>query len=279
MDSIGYYNGTFAPPEELMVPALDRGYYFGDGVYEALRVENHVPFELEAHLDRLEHSLAALKINFDMPRDALRGILAEVCRRVESETQLLYFQITRGTGPRSHSFDPAARPNLLVFARHSPLADVETPKKATFVPDIRWSRCDLKTINLLPSVMAAQRAAERGCSEAIFERDGIVSECASANLFLLKNGELRTAPADSRILAGVTRARLILLASELGVPVSQQAFSVQDALAADELIVTSTSVHCASIGEIDQTPVGGKDPVLLKKLQTAFRVYFHSAVG
>lgn len=263
-----------------MVPALDRGYYFGDGVYEALRVENHVPFELEAHFDRLERSLAELKIDFTMPRETLREILAEVCRRVESPTQLLYFQITRGTGPRSHAFGPKdARPNLLAFARHSPLADAGVPRKAIFVPDVRWGRCDIKTLNLLPNVMAAQQAAECGCSEAIFERDGMVAECASANLFLLKNGELRTAPADTHILAGVTRARLILLARDMGVPVSEKTFSVQEALAADELIVTSTSVHCAPVGEIDRTPVGGKDPALLKKLQAAFQAYFRSVVG
>ena len=279
MENVGYYNGIFAPLEELKVPALDRGYYFGDGVYEALHVENHIPFALDEHFERLRHSLDALRLELPMPLEELRAVLMEVTHLAESESLILYFQITRGTDYRGHAFCEGVPANLMAYARHSPLADITERKKAIFVPDVRWGRCDVKSLNLLPNVLASQQAKERGCKEAAFVRDGLVTECTSANLLLLKDGVLRTAPANHRILAGVTRAQFLRLAREMGVRVVEEAFSVEEAMEADELIITSTSVHGAPVGEMDGIPVGGRDPALLGKLQSAFRDYFYSVVG
>lgn len=274
LDYFGYYNGVFAPLETLMVPACDRGLYFGDGVYEALRVENHRPFALEEHLERFYASLQALRIDFSMPEAELRDVLSELSDRVDSNSQLLYFQVTRGTAIRTHAFPENAKPNLMAYAKHAPLADVSERWKAILLPDIRWANCNIKTLNLIPNVMAAQQAKERGCKEAVFHRDGVVTECSSSNLLMLRDGVLYTAPADHRILAGVTRARFLLLAKEFGIPVVEEAFTVDEAFEADELIITSTSVHGPGVCELEGRPVGGKDPDRLKKLQSAFRTFF-----
>lgn len=279
MENIGYYNGTFAPMEELMIPACDRGVYFGDGVYEALRVERHRFFALKEHLSRFRDSLAFLRISFPMTDEALTAILQEVADRVECDSQQLYFQVTRGTAIRTHSFPEADEANLLIFSRGTPLADLKEYRSVTVLPDTRWGHCNIKSLNLILSVLAAQAAKERGCSEAVFQRDGIVSECSSSNLLLLKNGVLRTAPADEKILPGVTRAHFLMLARELGVPVDETAFTLDEMMDADELMITSTSAHGLPVGFVDEKPVCGRDEALLRKLQKAYREYFWDCLG
>jgi D-alanine transaminase len=162
----------------------------------------------------------------------------------------------------------------MAYARQAPLKDVSERWKLILLPDIRWANCNIKTLNLIPSVMAAQQAKERGCNEAVFHKNGVVTECSSSNLLMLKDGVLRTAPADNQILAGVTRARFLLLAGELGIPVVEEAFTLDDAFEADELIVVSTSVHGPGVCELEGRPIGGKDPERLQKLQSAFRAFF-----
>ena len=144
--------------------------------------------------------------------------------------------------------------------------------------DTRWGHCNIKSLNLIPSVLAAQTAKERGCSEAVFHRDGVVSECSSSNLLLLKNGVLRTAPADERILPGVTRAHFLMIARELGVPVDETAFTLEEMLEADELMITSTSAHGLPVGFVDDKLVCGRDEALLRKLQKAYREFFWSSI-
>lgn len=279
MDAIGYYNGVFAPLAELAVPALDRAVYFGDGVYEAVRVDNHRFFALNEHLDRLEQSLAFLRIPFSTPRGELTAILAELANRVDSEHQQLYFQITRATSLRTHAFPEGGTPNLLAFSREVPLADVRVPKKVVVLPDIRWKYCNIKTLNLIPGVLAAETAKERGCCEAVFHRDGIVTECSSSNLLMLKDGALITAPADEHILPGITRGHFLMLARRMNIPVFERAFTLEEAYGADELMITSTSVHGLPVCEMEGRSVGGRDPALLQRLQDAYRAYFVGVVG
>ena len=279
MPNIGYYNGTFAPVEELMVPACDRGVYFGDGVYEALRVERHRFFALREHLARFRASLGFLQIPFTMTDEALTAILQEAADRVESDSQQLYFQVTRGTAIRSHSFPENAKPNLLIFSRGVPLADLVEYRHVIVLPDTRWQHCNIKSLNLIPSVLASEQAKQRGCAEAVFHRDGVVTECSSSNLLMLKDGVLRTAPADERILPGVTRGHFLMLAREIGVPVDETAFTLAEAYAADELLITSTSAHGLPVGEMENKPVCGKDEALLRKLQKAYREYFYDCLG
>lgn len=279
MENIGYYNGTFAPLEQLTIPALDRGVYFGDGVYEALRVERHRFFALEEHLLRLRASLEFLRIEFTMTNAELTEILQQVADRVESDSQQLYFQITRGTAIRTHSFPEQASANLLVFTRGLPLADLIEYRRVTLLEDKRWGHCNIKSLNLIPSVMASQTAKERGCAEAVFHKGGIVSECSSSNLLLLKDGVLRTAPADEQILPGVTRAHFLMLARELNVPVDETAFTLAEMEAADELLITSTSAHGLPVGFVDEKLVCGRDEALLRRLQKAYREFFWDTLG
>jgi len=279
MDACGYYNGEFAPLSELKIPALDRGVYFGDGVYEAIRVDNHRFFALEEHLDRLERSLAFLQIPFSMPREALVSILREVTGRVDSARQQLYFQVTRGTAPRTHAFPEGTEPNLLAFSRPAPRKDVSVPQKVIVLPDIRWKYCNIKTLNLIPGVLAAQAAKERGCCEAVFHQNGVVTECSSANILMLKDGALYTAPTDERILPGVTRGHFLMLARRMNIPVAEEAFTLKQAYEADELMITSTSVHGLPVCEMEGARVGGKDPALRKRLQDAYREFYLDIVG
>lgn len=279
MDNIGYYNGVFAPIDELMVPACDRGMYFGDGAYEAIRVEKHVPFALDEHLDRLYDSLAALRIPFTMSREELVAILMECASRVDVDAIQLYFQVTRGTARRVHAFAPGATPNLLVFAYHYELVDIDVPRKVITLPDLRWGNCWIKSLNLIPGVLASQDALDAGCQDAILHRDGVVTECTAANLLMLKDGVVRTAPVDGKIIPGVTRNHYLQLARENGIPVVEEAFTLEEAMDADELLITSTSVHGVRIVEIDGVPVCGRDIALAKRLQTLFRRYFWTAVG
>ncbi|NLI53988.1 MAG: D-amino acid aminotransferase [Clostridiales bacterium] len=278
MENIGYYNGAFAPIEELMIPACDRGVYFGDGVYEALRVERHRFFALREHLSRFRASLAFLRIPFEMTDEALTAILQEAADRVESDSQQLYFQVTRGSAIRTHAFPEGAEPNLLVFSRGVPLADLSEHRRVIVLPDTRWEHCNVKSLNLIPSVLAAEAAKERGCCEAVFHRNGVVTECSSSNLLMLKDGVLRTAPADEKILPGVTRGHFLMLARKLGVPVEEIAFTLEEACGADELMITSTSAHGLPVGELEGRAVCGRDDALLRKLQKAYRDYFYASV-
>ena len=279
MENIGYYNGTFAPMEQLMIPALDRGVYFGDGVYEALRVERHRFFALEEHLSRFRASLNFLRIPFVMTDEALRAILQEAADRVDSDSQQLYFQVTRGTAMRTHSFPEAAEPNLMIFSRGVPLADLNEYRRVIVLPDTRWGHCNIKSLNLIPSVLASQSAKERGASEAVFHKEGLVSECSSSNLLMLKDGVLRTAPADEQILPGVTRAHFLMLARKLNIPVDETAFTLDEMMEADELMITSTSAHGLPVGFVDDKPVCGRDEALMRRLQRAYRAFFWDSVA
>ena len=279
MDNIGYYNGVFAPIDELMVPACDRGMYFGDGAYEAIRVEKHVPFAIDEHFDRLYDSLRALRIPFTMSRQELYDILMECARRVAADAMQIYFQVTRGTARRVHAFAPGATPNLMVFAYHYELIDIDVPRKVITLPDQRWDNCWIKSLNLIPGVLASQAALDAGCQDAILHRNGVVTECTAANLIMLKAGTVRTAPADGKIIPGVTRNHFLQLARENGIPVVEEAFTLDEAMQADEQLITSTSVHGVRVVEIDGKPVCSRDIALAKRLQTLFRSYFWKSVG
>lgn len=280
MNSIAYYNGKFAPAEEMMIPALDRGVYFGDGVYEALYARNRRVFALREHMQRLEASLRLAEIAPPMPPEEIEAVIYEALERVPDEEQIVYFQITRGTYPRMHAYPPeGTKSNLLLFTAPHGLADVGVPVKLRLQPDERWARCDIKTLNLLPNVMAAQRAAAAGCMETVFYRGEMVTECASSNIFILKDEFLRTAPLSNELLAGITRRHTIELAERLGILVLEKAFTVQDLLHADEVLITNTVTHCAFANEIDGKPVGGRAQDMVKRLQQAFREKVAAEVG
>lgn len=269
MKNIGYYNGKTGPIEEMTIPMNDRVVYFGDGVYDATYAVNHVIFALEDHIDRFYRSFSKLKIPFSMSKEELAKTLQDLVDQVDdSESLMVYWQTTRGTGLRNHVF-PGGPANLLVTIRPIPVTPIDRTLKLITVEDTRFLHCDIKTLNLIPSVMAAQKAKEAGCQEAVFHRGEMVTECAHSNISIFKDGVFRTAPLNNMILPGTARKHLIGLAQEIGIPVSEKAFTVAELMDADEVMVHSAGTLCNATVEIDGKKVGGRAPELLKKLQNA----------
>ena len=269
--NVGYYNGEIGPLEEMKVPMGDRALYFGDGIYEATCVANRVPFALEEHLDRMYNSMRLLEIPFKMEREQVRRELQSVIDAAEdAPIHFLYWQVTRGNGPRNHVFPEGVEPSLMIFVKPHRMKSMEIPYKLISLEDIRFQLCNIKTLNLIPSVLANQRAVEQGCDEAVLHRGSRVTECAHSNISILKDGVLRTAPTDELILPGITRKHLLALSKEHGIPVLEEPFSMVELMNADEVIVTSSSALCMKVETIDGIPVGGKDPHRLKVLQDAY---------
>jgi D-alanine transaminase len=273
---VGYYNGEIGALADIKVPIMDRALYFGDGIYEATCVANRVPFALADHLDRMYNSLRLLEINFTMSREEITQELQKVIDAVEESPVLfLYWQISRGVSPRNHPFPPAqVKPSLMIYARPYTMKPVDKTYKLISLEDNRFKLCNIKTLNLIPSVLANQRAVERGCDEAVLHRGSRVTECAHSNISILKDGVLRTAPTDELILPGITRKHMLALAKEHGIPVEERPFSMVELMNADEAIVTSSSALCIRVESIDGIPVGGKDPARLKTLQNAYMEKF-----
>ena len=274
--SVGYYNGEMGPLEEMKVPMGDRALYFGDGIYEATCVANRVPFALDEHLDRMYNSLRLLEIPFTMGREEIKGELQKVVDAAEdSPIHFLYWQISRGVCPRNHPFPPAeVKPTLLIYVKPHTMKPMDKPYNLISLEDNRFKLCNIKTLNLIPSVLANQRAVERGCDEAVLHRGSRVTECAHSNVSILKDGVLRTAPTDELILPGITRKHLLELAREHGIPVREEPFSMVELMNADEIIVTSSSALCMKAATVDGIPVGGKDPERLKLLQDSYLAKF-----
>jgi len=274
--NVGYYNGEIGELESMKVPMGDRTLYFGDGIYEATCVANRVPFALDDHLDRMYNSLRLLEIPFDMDREQVKAELQKVIDAAEdSPIHFLYWQISRGVCMRNHPF-PAedVKPVLMAYVKPHTMKSMDKPYKLISMEDIRFKLCHIKTLNLIPSVLANQRAVEAGCDEAVLHRGSRVTECAHSNISILKDGVLRTAPTDELILPGITRKHLLALAREHGIAVVEQPFSMVELMNADEIIVTSSSALCMKVESIDGIPVGGKDPERLKLLQDAYLAKF-----
>lgn len=281
MKDIAYYNGEFAPIDEMKIPLNDRGNYFGDGVYEAVYARHHKPFALDDHFARLKLSLEMAEIEAPLPFEALGALVCEVAGRVDAREQVVYIQVTRGTYPRMHRFPPAGiKPNLLMFSHSNFMRrDLTKEVRLRTQQDERWQNCNIKSLNLLANVFAAQRAFEAGCEETVFYREGIVSECSSSNIFIIQNGVLRTAPLGRKLLAGVTRKHFLQLAREMGMAVREEAFTVEEMLAADEVFTCSTSTHGARVCEIDGKPVGGRDEAAMMALRKAYEEKVDQEVG
>ena len=281
MKNIGYYNGKTGPIEEMTIPMTDRVVFFGDGVYDATYAAGGVVFAMEDHLSRFYRSLAKLKIPAPMPERALAATIQSCVDQVDAPGSLMiYFQATRGSGMRSHVFPPAGTPsNLYILAWPVPMRRSDRVYRLVTAEDTRFYHCDIKTLNLIPNVMASQQAAEAGCDEAVFHRGETVTECAHSNISILKGGVFRTAPLSNLILPGTARRHLLALAAQNGIPTAEKAFTLGEMFAADEVIVHSSGSLCNAACEIDGRKVGGRDPALLKRLQDAAVGQFESYTG
>ncbi|MGN0739900.1 MAG: aminotransferase class IV [Treponema sp.] len=270
MKNVGYYNGKMGLMEELSVPFLDRGMFFGDGVYDATYAANRKIFETDFHVDRFYNSLKAVKINLEFSKPQLIAELQKCIDAMDSDgVVFVYWQATRGTAIRNHVFPENVPPNLLIYVIESSLTDLRIPKKAITVEDTRFLHCNIKTLNLLPSVMASQQAKEAGCSEVIFHRGERVTECAHSNVNILKDGVFITPPLDNLILPGTTRRHYLEICERLGVPFEERTFTLSELFDADEIMITSAGTLGMTVCEVDGKRTGGKDPELLHKLQRA----------
>lgn len=277
MKELGYYNGKYGPLEEMTVPMNDRASWFGDGVYDAGPCRNYKIFALEEHIDRFFRSAAALQIQMPVTKKELKALLYQLVRKMDSGNLFVYYQVTRGTGIRKHVFTEGPG-NLWITLTPAEISDGTKPIRLITVKDTRFLHCNIKTLNLIPSVMASEQAKEADCDEAVFYRpEDIVTECAHSNISILKNGALITHPADNLILAGIARAHLIRSCLRLGIPVQERPFTIKEMHAADEVIVTSSSNLCLHADEIDDWPVGGKDPERLERLRQNLLNEFYEA--
>ena len=273
---IVYLNGRFLPLEQAGISPLDRGFLFADAIYEVVRYFRGRPFHLEEHVRRMGEGLAALRIEADA------GFYAPAAQRLLSENGLadadgiVYAQISRGAAPRTHAFPPKGTPpTVFAFARAS---DPPPPEggRAILVPDVRWGRCDIKTVMLLPNVLAAQQARDAGAIDAILVRDGLALEATKANLFSVLDGGLRTAPPGPSILPGVTRSATIAAARRLGLTVEERAVTVEELLSSEEAFLASTTLWTHSLAAVGDRPIGGGRPgpvaaKLKDELQREFR--------
>lgn len=265
MARIAYVNGRYRPLAGEAIALEDRGYQFADGVYEVIKVLAGRPRDLERHLDRLQRSLAALEIAAPMSRAALTSVLFETLRRNRLRDALLYVQVTRGTAPRNHVYPKQARPSLVVTARKPGFPSARERAEGVGVitlPDLRWGRCDIKSISLLPNVMARQQAAAAGCREAwLVDQAGRVTEGSASNAYIVdQGGRLVTHPLSERILGGITRSVVLELARAEGIPVDERPFSVAEAQAAREAALSSTSSMLLPVTAIDERTVGNGHP-------------------
>ena len=267
MSRVAYVNGQYQPHGQATVHVEDRGFQFADGVYEVWAVFDGRLADFDGHMTRLHRSLNELRIDIPMTREALARVLNETVRRNRVREGLVYIQVTRGTARRDHPFPPeGTAPSVVVTARSLPLSKGNaSAKKGVAVitqPDIRWGRCDIKTVGLLPNVLAKQAAKERGAAEAwMVDEMGLVTEGSSTNAWIVdEDGKLRTRDAQANILRGITRAAVMALIADEGLELEERAFSVDEAKRAREAFYTSASGFVMPATSIDGVRIGDGKP-------------------
>ena len=268
MKNLGYYNGKFDLIENMTVPMNDRACYFGDGIYEAVYVRNYRAYALGEHLDRFYDSADALGIVIPHTKAELEAIIYELIAKLDDADQLVYFQVSRGTEMRSHAPSKGLCGNIWITIKPAKIKDIYVPMKLITYPDTRFLHCNMKTLNLLPAVLASRAAVEADAEEAVLHRNGMVTECAHSNVAIIRaDGVVQTAPADNMILAGVARAHFLAACERFGVPVELRHFTVEDMMAADEIIVLSSGTLCRPAFMIDGVAVGGRAGDVLRRIQ------------
>jgi D-alanine transaminase len=281
-----YLNGQFVPRERATISVEDRGFIFGDAIYEGVRSVEGRMFEWDAHAERMVNGLNGLRIEFGA--SGVAG-LREVCERLVYDNGLgggeafLYLQVSRGAAPRTHHFPPAGTPPTVYVAASKlvvPRRLREEGATAVTHPDLRWQRCDLKTVNLLGNVLARQVATEAGAYEAILHRDGLVTEGAATNVFAVIDGVLRTHPLNQHILPGITRKVIVELIHEHGIGLVETPVTVGELRRAEELFLCGSTTDVTPVILLDGQPVGAGAPgPVTRRLQALFESRLYSAVG
>ena len=269
-----FLNGKFLPLEQAMVPVLDRGFIFGDGVYELIPVYSRAPFRMDEHLARLERSLASVQIKNPYAREKWREIILQLVARQPWEDQAVYFQVTRGVAKRDHAFPPGVQPTVFIMANplvNPPQELVQQGASAVTAVDNRWLRCDIKSISLLGNVLARQVSADAGAQETILFRDGKLTEASASNVFIVRRGVLLSPPKSNLILPGITYDVVTEIAQTAKIPLEFRDVSEAEVRGADEVWVTSSSKEILAIVTLDGKPVGdGKPGPLFKR---AYQLY------
>ncbi|GIP37921.1 D-amino-acid transaminase [Paenibacillus sp. J31TS4] len=267
------FNGRIVEDDQVAISPTDRGYNFGDGIYEVFRIYGGQLFEREAHMARLSRSAAAIRLRLPWTIDELDRQLRQLMEAQPVDNGTLYIQITRCAAPRNHAFPAQGEAVVVAFIRElpRPVAALENGIQAVTMEDIRWLRCDIKSLNLLPNVLAKQEALDRGAGEAIFHRGATVTECSSSNFMAVKDGIVYTHPATNLILHGVTRGVLLQLAAQQGIAVVERPFDLAFLAQADEAFLSGTTSEITPIVGIDGRPVGDGAPgPVTRRLQQAF---------
>lgn len=259
---IGYINGKYIPLDELAIPIDERGHQFGDGIYEVIRVYNGKAFMLDEHLERLINSAKGIKLPLERDADHFRIMINEGVKKSGLSECSVYLQITRGFAPRKHLF-PDVPVSISMTVRPAALLQQslrENGSSAIFHEDERWANCYIKSLNLLPNVLARQTAYEKDCYEAILVRGGIVTEGTSSNIFIVKGETVQTTPLSKRILAGITRLAVRKICEERNIKFVEQSFTTEELLQADEAFLTSTTSEVLPIVEVDGQKIGTGKP-------------------
>jgi D-alanine transaminase len=274
-----YLNGAFMPIEEAKISVLDRGFIFGDGVYEVIPVYSRHAFRMEEHLKRLQHSLDGIKLPNPHSESEWTSILNEIIKRNEPEDQYLYLHITRGVAKRDHAFpNPPVPPTVFVLSNPlttPPAEQLQNGINCITVVDNRWLRCDIKSIALLPNVLLRQAAVEAGCAEAILIRDdAFLTEGAASNIFVAKNGKLLAPPKDNLMLPGITYDVILELAAANGIQCEIRKVTKAEVFSADELLLTSSTREVLAITTLDGKPVGnGKPGAMFARLHPLYQTF------
>ena len=275
MPDIAFVNGRFIPLAEAMVSIEDRGFQFGDGVYEVIRTYDGCPFELDEHLARLGRSARALDLQQPYSRELWRQHILEGIRRAAYPESKIYLQITRGVAPRDHAYAADLSPTVVMTVRelHPLSLSVQAAGvEAMTIEDIRWGRCDIKSVNLLANVLARQQAKQAKVFETILVKDGQVTEGAVSNVMVVRDGVVITAPEGPRILSGVTRAVVLRIAKQEGCHVDERYFPRLDLYDADEVFLTGTTVEVLGVVRVDGKTIGGGKPgPITQRLAIRFR--------
>jgi len=275
MPDIGFLNGDFMALQDVKISAEDRGFQFADGVYEVVRTYGGVPFRLQEHLERLQRSAHALALPMPFTVEEWGDFVREGIKKAGYVEHKVYIQITRGVSPRDHVFPAHHEATCVMTVRELRPLDVMLRRSgvtAITTRDLRWARCDIKSLNLLPNVLARQQAKDSGVFEAIFVRDGIVTEGAVSNVMIVSNGRLCTAAEDERILSGVTRRLVLDLAGKAGIGVEERDIPLHEFRNADEALLTGTTVEVLPVVRVDDRLIGDGQPgPVTKRLAAVFQ--------
>ncbi|SES04050.1 aminotransferase class IV [Salisediminibacterium halotolerans] len=273
MPETAYYEDRFVEPGARVVPLEDRGHQFGDGIYEVIRVYNGVPFLLDEHLARLLVSADAIDLELPYSIAEIRAICEKSLERAQLPDAEIYIQVTRGSSPRAHAFPENVRGILMVAVKHARTVSEEKRQSGVPVMSIeenRWKFCYIKSLNLLPNVLAKEKAKNYQCHEAVYVDEGIVKEGSSSNIFAVKDGVMYTYPPEPSILHGISRQFVIDLALRLGMEVKEEKKSLSFFKSADELFLTSTTMEILAVSSFDDTDYSERRPIT-RKLAAEFR--------